>query len=747
MSNPEQEHADHHPGSARHQHTTQAQSPAPSDEDPHAGHGEHLAYIGHGAHAGHDADPGHAGHDRHAGHGAHGEMFRRRFWVSLVLSIPVVVFSPMVAELLGYTLPDFPGMPWIAPILGTVIFFYGGMPFLTGGWAELKSRRPGMMLLIAMAISVAFIASWITTLEIGGFDLDFWWELALLIVIMLLGHWLEMRALGSASGALDALAAMLPDTAEKITDDGIQEVPLSALGLGDVVLVRAGARVPADGAVTDGRAEVDESMITGESKPVTRQVGDTVVAGTVATDSALRVRITAVGTDTALAGIQRMVAAAQASSSRAQALADKAAAFLFYFAAITGVITFVVWALLGNIDYAVTRTVTVLVIACPHALGLAIPLVIAISTERAARAGVLVKDRLALERMRTVDVVLFDKTGTLTEGRHQVTGTVATAGMSEEQLLALAAAVESDSEHPVARAIVAAAQSQVPSNERLIATDFRSLPGRGVRARVDGTDVSVGGPAMLADLRLSVPDDVSAVTRGWVQRGASVLHIARDHQVLGAVALEDAVREESRQAIDALHARNVKVALITGDARQVADAVATDLGIDEVFAEVLPEHKDAKVTELQNRGHRVAMVGDGVNDAPALARADVGVAIGAGTDVAIESAGVVLAANDPRAVLSIIELSHASYRKMWQNLVWATGYNIIAVPLAAGVLAPIGVVLPPAAAAVLMSLSTIVVALNAQLLRRLDLDPARLAHTQTTRHTRADRDALVSTDA
>lgn len=747
MSNPEQEHADHHPGSARHQHTTQAQSPAPSDEDPHAGHGEHLAYIGHGAHAGHDADPGHAGHDRHAGHGAHGEMFRRRFWVSLVLSIPVVVFSPMVAELLGYTLPDFPGMPWIAPILGTVIFFYGGMPFLTGGWAELKSRRPGMMLLIAMAISVAFIASWITTLEIGGFDLDFWWELALLIVIMLLGHWLEMRALGSASGALDALAAMLPDTAEKITDDGIQEVPLSALGLGDVVLVRAGARVPADGAVTDGRAEVDESMITGESKPVTRQVGDTVVAGTVATDSALRVRITAVGTDTALAGIQRMVAAAQASSSRAQALADKAAAFLFYFAAITGVITFVVWALLGNIDYAVTRTVTVLVIACPHALGLAIPLVIAISTERAARAGVLVKDRLALERMRTVDVVLFDKTGTLTEGRHQVTGTVATAGMSEEQLLALAAAVESDSEHPVARAIVAAAQSQVPSNERLIATDFRSLPGRGVRARVDGTDVSVGGPAMLADLRLSVPDDVSAVTRGWVQRGASVLHIARDHQVLGAVALEDAVREESRQAIDALHARNVKVALITGDARQVADAVATDLGIDEVFAEVLPEHKDAKVTELQNRGHRVAMVGDGVNDAPALARADVGVAIGAGTDVAIESAGVVLAANDPRAVLSIIELSHASYRKMWQNLVWATGYNIIAAPLAAGVLAPIGVVLPPAAAAVLMSLSTIVVALNAQLLRRLDLDPARLAHTQTTRHTRADRDALVSTDA
>nr|WP_082680655.1 copper-translocating P-type ATPase [Mycolicibacterium novocastrense] len=693
-------------------------SPSPSEHDPQAGHGEHLAYIGHDA-------PG-SGHDRHAGHGSHGEMFRRRFWLSLVLSVPVVLFSHMVAELFGYTLPAIPGVQWIPPILGTLIFVYGGMPFLTGGWAELKSRRPGMMLLIGMAITVAFIASWVTTLDIGGFNLDFWWELALLIVIMLLGHWLEMRALGSASGALDALAAMLPDKAEKVTDVGIQEVALSELAFGDLVLVRAGARVPADGTVTDGRAEVDESMITGESKPVARQVGDTVVAGTVATDSALRVRITAIGEDTALAGIQRMVADAQASSSKAQALADKAAAFLFYFAAGAGILTFIGWALLGNLDDAVVRTVTVLVIACPHALGLAIPLVIAISTERAARAGVLIKDRLALERMRTVDVVLFDKTGTLTQGRHQVTGVAVTSGVGEHQLVALAAAVESDSEHPVARAIVSAADA-LPSAERLTATDFKSLPGRGVQARVQGADVSVGGPAMLADLGLPVPDDVSAVTDEWVQRGASVLHIARDGQVLGAVALEDAVREESRQAIDALHARDIKVALITGDARQVADAVATDLGIDEVFAEVLPEHKDAKVAELQSRGQRVAMVGDGVNDAPALARAEVGVAIGAGTDVAIESAGVVLATNDPRAVLSIIELSHASYRKMWQNLVWATGYNIIAVPLAAGVLAFAGVLMPPAAAAVLMSISTIVVALNAQLLRRLDLNPAHLA--------------------
>nr|WP_302497373.1 heavy metal translocating P-type ATPase [Rhodococcus pyridinivorans] len=656
-------------------------------------------------------------------------MFRRRFWVSLVLAIPVVFFSHMVAELLGYRMPDFPGAMWIPPVLGTVIFVYGGMPFLTGGWAELRSRRPGMMLLIAMAISVAFAASWITTLGLGGFGLDFWWELALLIVIMLLGHWLEMRALDSASGALDALAAMLPDTAEKVVDDGTEEVPLSELALDDVVLVRAGARVPADGTVVDGRAEVDESMITGESKTVTREGGDTVVAGTVATDSALRVRVIAIGEDTALAGIQRMVADAQASSSRAQALADKAAAFLFYFAAISGLLTFVVWALLGNVDEAVVRTVTVLVIACPHALGLAIPLVIAISTERAAKAGVLVKDRLALERMRTVEVVLFDKTGTLTQGRHQVTGVATADGIGESYLLARAAAVEADSEHPVARAIVAAADTAVPATDRIAATDFRSLPGRGVRAVVDGIEVTVGGPAMLIDLALSVPEEVTAVTEQWVRRGASVLHIAEGERVLGAVALEDAVREESRQAIDALHARGVKVAMITGDARQVADAVAADLGIDEVFAEVLPEHKDAKVTELQQREHKVAMVGDGVNDAPALARADVGVAIGAGTDVAIESAGVVLAANDPRAVLSIIELSHASYRKMWQNLVWATGYNIIAVPLAAGVLAFAGVAISPAVAAVLMSVSTIVVALNAQLLRRLDLDPAHLART------------------
>ncbi|AGF72190.1 Cu2+-exporting ATPase [Corynebacterium halotolerans YIM 70093 = DSM 44683] len=657
-------------------------------------------------------------------------MFRNRFWWSLVLSVPVVFFSPMFAEIIGYQIPEFPGSTWIAPILGTVIFFYGGLPFLKGGWTELRSRQPGMMLLIAMAITVAFVASWITTLGIGGFHLDFWWELALLVTIMLLGHWMEMRALGSASSALDALAALLPDEAEKIEGDTTHTVAISELAPGDTVLVRAGARVPADGTIVNGAAEFDEAMITGESRPVFRDTGEKVVAGTVATDNTVRVRVEATGGDTALAGIQRMVADAQESSSRAQALADRAAALLFWFALVAALITAVVWAIIGSPDDAVVRTVTVLVIACPHALGLAIPLVIAISTERAAKSGVLIKNRMALERMRTIDVVLFDKTGTLTEGAHAVTDIAAVPGTTEGQLLALAAAAEADSEHPVARAIVTAA-TEHPEASRLglRGTDFTAATGRGVRATVNDAEILVGGPNMLRELDLTTPGEITDTTRSWTERGAGVLHIVRDGQIIGAVAVEDKVRPESRAAVKALQDRGVKVAMITGDARQVAQVVGEDLGIDEVFAEVLPQDKDTKVTQLQDRGLRVAMVGDGVNDAPALARAEVGIAIGAGTDVAMESAGVVLASDDPRAVLSMIELSRASYRKMIQNLIWASGYNIVAVPLAAGVLAPVGFVLSPAVGAILMSLSTIVVALNAQLLRRITLDPAQLAPT------------------
>ena len=661
-------------------------------------------------------------HGQHAGHST--AMFKDRFWLTLALSVPVVYFSPMFGHLLGYMPLEFPGSSWVPPVLGTVIFLYGGQPFLKGGVNELKNRQPGMMLLISMAITVAFLASWATTLRIGNFDLDFWWELALLVAIMLLGHWIEMRALGSAQGALDALAALLPDEAERVTGTGVETIPVSELATDDIVLVRSGARMPADGTVVDGQAEFDESMITGESKTVLRSTGDQVVAGTVATDNTVRVRVTAVGSDTALAGIQRLVAEAQASSSKAQALADRAAAFLFYFATIAGVITFIAWALLGSLPDAVTRTVTVLVIACPHALGLAIPLVIAISTEQAAKAGVLIKNRIALERMRTVDVVLFDKTGTLTKGEPEVRNTTTVDGGSAEELLALAAAVESDSEHPVARAIVRAAQGKnlvLPA-----ATGFTSMTGRGVRATVNGRTVQVGGPALLRELGLDEPESLAASTNEWMGRGAAVLHVIDGETILGAVSLEDAIRPESRQAVAALQSRGIKVAMITGDAQQVATAVGAELNIDEIFAEVLPADKDKKVAELQARGLKVAMVGDGVNDSPALARAEVGIAIGAGTDVAMESAGVILAGNDPRAVLSMVDLSRASYTKMWQNLVWATGYNVIAVPLAAGVLAFAGIVLSPAAGAVLMSVSTIVVALNAQLLRRVKLNPSQV---------------------
>ncbi|MBT1004345.1 copper-translocating P-type ATPase [Paenarthrobacter sp. DKR-5] len=669
-------------------------------------------------------------HGQHTGHST--AMFRNRFWLSLVLALPVVAFSAMFSRLLGYPLPDFPGISWIPPLLGTVIFVYGGAPFLKGGWGELTSRRPGMMLLIAMAITVAFGASWATTLHLGGFDLDFWWELALLIVIMLLGHWMEMRALGSAQGALDALAALLPDQADKIVDGEVRSVPLADITVGDLVLVRSGGRVPADGTVVEGEAEFDESMITGESRTVGRAAGSRVVAGTVATDNAVRVRVDAVGPDTALAGIQRLVAEAQESSSRAQALADRAAALLFYFALGAGILTFLAWTLLGSVDEAVVRTVTVLVIACPHALGLAIPLVIAISTERAARAGVLIRNRMALEQMRTIDVVLFDKTGTLTEGKPALTGLAAVEGLPEPELLALAAAVEADSEHPVARAIVrAAADDAQVRTRRLSGTGFSSLTGRGVRALVGGAEVAVGGPNMLAGLGLQPPEELVLRTAPWAAQGATLLHVVRDGKIIGALALADRVRDESRSAVRELQARGVTVAMITGDAAPVAAAVARELGIDEVFADVLPQDKDKKVAELQARGRKVAMVGDGVNDSPALARSDVGIAIGAGTDVAVESAGVVLAGNDPRSVLSMIDLSRASYRKMIQNLVWATGYNIVAVPVAAGVFAFAGVVMSPAVAAILMSLSTIVVALNAQLLRRIDLTPAPAGAAQS----------------
>jgi Cu2+-exporting ATPase len=666
----------------------------------------------------HTEHPTHAGHDSHAGHGAdHVGRFRRLFWIMLLLAIPVVAFSGMFSMLIGYALPDAAWVTWISPVLGTVMYVWGGAPFLTGALGELRDRKPGMMLLIGLAITVAFVASWGASLGLLHHQLDFWWELALLIVIMLLGHWLEMRSLAQTTSALDSLAALLPDEAEKVEGDATVTVDPADLEVGDVVVVRPGGRVPADGRVVQGSASMDESMITGESKPVRRGGGDLVVAGTVATDSGVRVEITAVGENTALAGIRRLVAEAQSSSSRAQRLADRAAGWLFWFALIAAAITAVVWSVFGMPDEAVVRTITVLVIACPHALGLAIPLVVSIATERAARGGVLVKDRLALESMRTVDVVLFDKTGTLTRGTPAVTAVESIEAADGDRMLALAAAAEADSEHPLARAITEAARDRglsVPG-----ATEFESSPAVGVRATVDGRIVQVGGPYLLeqADAH-ELP-----IAEQWRAEGAIILHVLIDGAVAGALRLADKIRPESRQAVDALHAHGVEVVMITGDAEAVAASVAAELGIGRFFAGVRPEDKASKVKQLQGEGRKVAMVGDGVNDAPALAQADVGIAIGAGTDVAIASAGVILASDDPRSVLAVFELSRASYRKMKQNLWWAAGYNLISVPLAAGILAPIGFVLPMSVGAILMSLSTIVVALNAQLLRRLDLSP------------------------
>jgi Cu2+-exporting ATPase len=646
-------------------------------------------------------------HDRHAGHSV--AMFRDKFWLSLALTIPVVLLSPEVAGWLGYTIPDLPGIEYAPAILGTIIFLYGGLVFLRGARGELANRQPGMMTLISLAIVVAFVTSWAGTL--GLFEVEIWWELATLITVMLLGHWLEMRSIAQAQGALAALAELLPDTAERVTAGGTEEVPLGALREGDVVLVRPGARVPADGTVIEGAADVDESLITGESRPVAKALGDHVVAGTVTAGGSLRVTVTATGDATALSGIVRMVAAAQASASRSQALADRAAAILFYVALAAAIVTLVVWWALGDPEGALVRTATVLVIACPHALGLAIPLVIAISTSVGARNGLLVKDRLALEKARTLDTIIFDKTGTLTRGEPVL------VAATDDEALRLAAAVEADSEHPLARAIVDGARARsltVPGT-----ATFEALAGRGARATVNGRTVEVGGPRLLVERGL----EPLAIASDWDAQGRTVLHVVVDGRVAGAVAVEDEIRPESKEAVDDLHRLGVRVAMITGDSQAVADSVARRLGIDEVAAQVLPADKAAAVRRFQEGGRKVGMVGDGVNDAPALATADVGIAIGAGTDVAVESAGIVLVRSDPRDVVGAIELSRATYKKMIQNLVWATGYNLVAIPVAMGVLVPWGIDLPMAVGAIAMSLSTIIVAANAQLLRRVKLRP------------------------
>jgi len=668
----------------------------------------------HGQHSSHEMP---ASHDKHAGHSV--EMFRRKFSGTLLLSVPTVVWSPMIQHWFGYDAPGGAAASrWIPAVFGTAVFAYGGWIFVKGAIGEIRDRLPGMMTLISLAITVAFLFSLAVTFGFPGSDL--WWELATLVTIMVLGHWIELRSVSQAQGALNQLAKLLPDTAVRVVGSQNETVPISSLRDGDILLIRPGSAIPADGLVQDGSSEVNESMITGESRPVRKNPGDRVIAGTVNGAGSFRIGVTGTGEKTALAGIMRLVAQAQNSRSRAQALADRAAFYLTVIAIASAFVTLIVWVAVGkDLSFVIERVVTVLVIACPHALGLAIPLVVAISTTLGARSGLLVRDRRGLEEARNVRAVFFDKTGTLTRGEFRVAEITTVGTLTQDEALALAAAVEHDSEHTIAQGIVKSAEERglrVPEAE-----EFQSVAGRGVQASVNGRTFRVGGPALLRESKVQLDPKLQHAIERAASRGETAITMLDGTTAVAVFSVADAVRPESRDAVERLHDQGIEVVMLTGDAEPVARAVATDLGIDTVFAEVLPDQKSSKVSEFQRQGKRVAMVGDGVNDAPALLTADVGIAIGAGTDVAVEAGDVVLVRSDPGDVPRIIALSKATYRKMIQNLWWAAGYNIFAIPLAAGVLAPWGIVLPAAMGAVMMSLSTTIVAVNAQLLRRAPL--------------------------
>jgi P-type Cu2+ transporter len=714
--NDQHEHAheqDHHDHRAPQSHLTHDQHQEHGAQHAHESHADHRAPPAHEAHTTHEA---HTGHDRHAGHSV--AMFRDRFWFSLALTIPTLVWGHMLQSVTGYIAPQFPGSMYLPAVFGTAVFLYGGQPFIKGALQEIRDRLPGMMTLIALAISVAFLFSAVVTLGYPGMPL--WEELATLVTIMLLGHWIEMRSISQAQGALRELAKLLPSEATRIVGEKTEDVPISSVRVDDVLLVRPGSSVPTDGVVLEGKSSVNEAMITGESALVEKNEGDRVIAGTVNESGSLRVRVTGTGDQTALAGIMRLVAQAQTSRSRAQALADRAAFILTFVAIGAAVLTLIAWvALRAEPSFAIERVVTVLVIACPHALGLAVPLVIAISTTLGARSGLLVRDRRGLEEARKLDIVVFDKTGTLTLGEHRVVEITTAEGLTDAEALRMAAAMERDSEHPVARAVVASAEERSIEIPRAI--DFDYIPGRGVRATVEGRRFAAGGPNLLASLNVEAGPALRAASERMAQKGNGSIYLLEENRVVAVFAVADAVRPESREAIRRLHEMGIEVVMLTGDAHPVAQAVAKDLEIDTFFAQVLPEEKAQRVKELQSRGKKVAMIGDGVNDAPALVTADVGIAIGAGTDVAVEAGDIVLVRSDPRDVPRIIALSRASYRKMVQNLWWAAGYNIFAIPLAAGVLASRGFVLSPAIGAVLMSASTVIVAINAQLLRRVRL--------------------------
>lgn len=658
----------------------------------------------------------HQDHDKHAGHSV--AMFKDKFWLSLLLTLPVLAYSEMIQHWFSFTPPTFPGSQYVPFVFSTIIFFYGGLVFIKSAWGELKAKLPGMMTLISLAIITAYVYSVATQFFIKGDG--FFWELATLVTIMLLGHWLEMASVAKAENALDAISKLLPDKAEKLVNGKPKQVLVSELKVGDLVLIRPGSSIPVDGVIVDGSSAVDEAAITGESKPVSKTTNDEVIAGTGNQDGSLTVKVTKIGQDTALAGIMRLVAEAQSSKSNVQILADKAAFYLTIIAIATSIATFIFWLIAKDASFALERSVTVLIIACPHALGLAIPLVVSISTALSAKNGLLVRKRLALEAARKLDWVLFDKTGTLTKGEHGVTDVWAAKGYTEEDILHLTASLEQNSEHIVGKGIVKKAEEQHVHLDKV--ANFKALPGLGVQGTLHGNEVYIAASyRYIEESKLTVPAEIAKMVKQAAKEGKTEVYLITDKKVVGALGLADIVREQSKQTIATLKSMGIKTAMITGDSDEVAAYVSKQLGLDQYFAEVKPEDKAAKVKELQKNGQKVAMVGDGINDAPALTQADIGIAIGAGTDVAIKSADIILVKSDPQDVVKVINLSKATYRKMLQNLGWATGYNVFAIPLAAGVLYGAGIVLAPALGAVLMSVSTVVVAFNAQLLRRAKL--------------------------
>jgi Cu2+-exporting ATPase len=667
-------------------------------------------------HAGHDMSSmqgGHGGMEHGGGHASHHAMmvadFRRRFWVSLVISIPILLLSQLIQRFLGLEgRISFTGDSYVLFVFSSAVFFYGGWPFLKGIIEELKSRSPGMMTLIALAISVAYVYSSAVVFGLNGSV--FFWELATLIDVMLLGHWLEMRSIMAASSALEELARLMPSEAHKVTDGGTEDVPLDQLMAGDKVLVKPGEKIPADGKVVEGESSVNEAMLTGESVPVTKAAGTLVIGGSVNGEGAMTVEVQKTGADSYLSQMTELVRQAQESKSRTQGLADRAALWLTIIAISVGLVTLFGWLFIGGeaFVFALSRMVTVMVITCPHALGLAIPLVVSVSTSVSAKAGLLIKNRDGFEQARKVSAILFDKTGTLTKGEFGVTDVVSLNGMDDKEILKYAASVETHSEHPIARGIVDSA------GETFTVENFRSIPGKGAEGKVNGKAVMAVSPGYLAENNIQINNNQ---IENLSAQGKTVIYVLIDGQPAGAVALADIIRPESKEAIARLREMGIRCMMITGDNQQVAEWVAGEIGLDEYFAGVLPDKKAEKVKEVQSRGLLVAMTGDGVNDAPALAQADVGIAIGAGTDVAVATADVVLVRSNPLDVVSIIKLSRATYRKMLQNLAWATGYNAIAIPLAAGAAYAAGILLDPAAGAALMALSTIIVAINARFLK------------------------------